>query len=506
VAAVWLPLPLAAAAGIAAVVLVRPADRLITGGAAAIGVLLLYLVVLTALRRGARLRRAESRLASAAAAAARLGEQVLPAAVQRARAGEPAETVIRELQLPAGTGQEVAEAHGAVLRSVVHAVAREGDLHESAQRAFVSLARRMQSSINQMLKQLGQLEQRYDQDPEMFEALLRLDHGAAQAGRLADSIAVLGGAPPGRQWRRPVPLVRVIRGAMSRITEFQRVRLHAVDSVAVDGTAVEALIHALAELLDNATKCSPSSTQVHVSAHQVHNGVVIEIEDGGVGLSEEKALWAGRVLGGEQAIDLAYLGEAPRFGLAVVGLLARSLGARVELKQSSYGGVRVVMLVPRAWLKPVQEPAPASAAITEPAPAPALAQAAHVRPVARPVARPAPQPVPQAVAQPAAQPAAEPVARTEHGLPRRRRGESAAAELDGGDFPLAAPASSELPAAHSPAAHGPAEPPAESRHAFIGALQRASRGESEPAPAPTPASTPAPQHSRPDETLQGDTR
>lgn len=55
---------------------------------------------------------------------------------------------------------------------------------------------------------------------------------------------------------------------------------------AVVGAAAEALIHAVAELLDNATRYSPPSTQVFVTLMPVHNGVVIEIDDGGVGMPE----------------------------------------------------------------------------------------------------------------------------------------------------------------------------------------------------------------------------
>ena len=51
--------------------------------------------------------------------------------------------------------------------------------------------------------------------------------------------------------------------------------------------AVEPLIHACAELLDNATRYSPPHTKVHVTAVEVQTGIAIEIEDGGVSLSEE---------------------------------------------------------------------------------------------------------------------------------------------------------------------------------------------------------------------------
>ncbi|NEE11927.1 sensor histidine kinase, partial [Streptomyces sp. SID7499] len=66
-----------------------------------------------------------------------------------------------------------------------------------------------------------------------------------------------------------------------------RVDLHSIAKVAIVGTSVEPLIHACAELLDNATRYSPPQTRVHVTAVEVQTGIAIEIEDGGVSLSEE---------------------------------------------------------------------------------------------------------------------------------------------------------------------------------------------------------------------------
>ncbi|MEU0733414.1 sensor histidine kinase, partial [Streptomyces lavendulocolor] len=174
------------------------------------------------------------------------------------------------------------------------------------------------------------------------------DHGTALIGRLADSIAVLGGARPGRQWNRAVPLYSVLRGAMSRIIDYQRVELHSVSEVAVVGPAVEPLIHALAELLDNATRYSPPQTRVHLTAVDVNAGIAIEIEDGGVSMSEEARDRAERMLRqAQQGIDLNDLGETPRLGLAVVGRLSQAYDFQVSLRPSAYGGVRAVLVVPQ---------------------------------------------------------------------------------------------------------------------------------------------------------------
>ncbi|MGW7551290.1 ATP-binding protein, partial [Streptomyces rimosus] len=224
----------------------------------------------------------------------RLAEELLPEVVARLSHGEFPEDVyaamterITRHAREAGLTPEFTAAHQAVLRSVLDAVVGEEDLRESAQRAFVNIARRVQAIVHQQAQELRDMEDRHGQSPDVFGDLLRLDHGTALIGRLADSIAVLGGARPGRQWSRAVPLFSVLRGAMSRIIDYQRVELHSVSEVAVVGTAVEPLIHALAELLDNATRYSPPQTRVHLTAVEVQSGIAVEIEDGGVSRSEE---------------------------------------------------------------------------------------------------------------------------------------------------------------------------------------------------------------------------
>lgn len=292
------------------------------------------------------------RLAQQDAETVRLAEVLLPDAVARLQKGEFADDVLTSMAThEAGRNPDFQAAHRKVLRSVLEAVSAEEDLRDSAQRAFVNIARRVQAIVHQQAQNLREMEDRHGHNPEVFGDLLRLDHGTALIGRLADSIAVLGGARPGRQWSRAVPLFSVLRGAMSRILDYQRVELHSVSEIAVIGTTVEPLIHALAELLDNATRYSPPQTRVHLTAVEVQAGIAVEIEDGGVSLSEEARMRAERMLEQAQAgIDLTDLGETPRLGLAVVGRLAQAYGFQVSLRTSAYGGVRAVLIVPQEHL------------------------------------------------------------------------------------------------------------------------------------------------------------
>ncbi|MFI7098606.1 sensor histidine kinase [Streptomyces sp. NPDC050161] len=410
----------------------------------------------------------------------RLSTELLPEVVARLGHGEFPEDVLASMReqlnrhaQEAGLTPEFTAAHEAVLRSMLDAVVAEEDLRDSAQRAFVNIARRVQAIVHQQAQELREMEDRHGHTPDVFGDLLRLDHGTALIGRLADSIAVLGGARPGRQWSRAVPLFSVLRGAMSRIIDYQRVELHSVSEVAVVGPAVEPLIHALAELLDNATRYSPPQTRVHLTAVEVQSGIAVEIEDGGVSMSEEARKRAERMLEqAQQGIDVNDLGETPRLGLAVVGRLAQVYNFQVSLRTSAYGGVRAVLIVPQDLI--TTAPATGRAhgigassgpltARTERTPAPAAARPAQAAPPAAVRPAPAPVPAPAVPAAPAA-PREEdtrddfmddlpPVTeRSANGLPQRRRKTRATA-------PVAPPAAPAAPAAPAPVTASPAPAP-----------------------------------------------
>ncbi|WP_079153962.1 sensor histidine kinase [Streptomyces subrutilus] len=331
----------------------------------AVGAACTAAALVEALRRGRALAARSAEVAALQHAlsrqeteAVRLSATVLPEAIERLRKGELAEEVLTSLGGRAGHGNRWGDdealtprfrsALQAVLAHVIDAVDNEESLRDSAQRAFVNVARRVQAIVHQQAHELREMEDRHGRNPDVFGDLLRLDHGTALIGRLADSISVLGGARPGRQWSRAVTLYSVMRGAMSRIIDYQRVELHSVSEVAVVGPIVEPLIHTLAELLDNATRYSPPHTRVHLTAVEVQSGIAVEIEDGGLSMSEEARARAEKMLAQAQSgIDLNDLGETPRLGLAVVGRLAQAYGFQVSLRSSAYGGVRAVVIVPQ---------------------------------------------------------------------------------------------------------------------------------------------------------------
>ncbi|GGO51493.1 ATPase [Streptomyces lasiicapitis] len=358
---------MAAATGAAVAAVTEPA-RIAVGWCGAIATLVVVAVGAEAARRGRALRdlrrahaaqtaHLEHRIATHDEDTIRLGRELLPETLYRVRQGEAPSEVIRHVIDGDETNRRLPQAQRVLLRSVLDTLDHEEAMRENAQRAFVNIARRVQSIVHQQAAELRDMEEFHGRNPEVFDDLLRIDHGTALIGRLADSITVLGGARPGRQWPKPVPLFSVLRGAMSRILEYQRVDLHSIAKVNIHGTKVEPLIHACAELLDNATRYSPPQTRVHVTAVEVQTGIAVEIEDGGVSLSEEARARAERMLErAQQGMDLNDLGETPRLGMAVVGRISQMYNLQVSLRQSAYGGVRAVLIVPRDML--TSEPAP----------------------------------------------------------------------------------------------------------------------------------------------------
>ncbi|WP_435864837.1 ATP-binding protein [Streptomyces umbrinus] len=210
--------------------------------------------------------------------------------------------------------------------------------------AAANTAGRLQALATSMLADLRAMEERHA-DEDVLTDLLHLDHRTAQAGRLADSVAVLAGARSGRRWARPIVMESILRGAMGRISGYQRVRVHSSSEAAVAGHAAEGVMHALAEILDNAANFSPPTAEVHVYVEEVPAGVIVSVEDSGLVMGEVQLRRAERAVSGEEA-ELGGL-SGTRLGLAVVGRLSRKYGLKVSFRPSARGGTGVLMLIPQ---------------------------------------------------------------------------------------------------------------------------------------------------------------
>ena len=254
-----------------------------------------------------------------------------------------------------------AEARGAAAEQAV-AVEKEATAAVERRRsvavaALANASGRMQAMTTGMLAELQDLEHRYA-DQAVLADLLKLDHATAQAGRLADSIAILSGARTGRRWAKPIVLERVLRAAIGRVGGYQRVRMRAVAEIAIAGHAAEGVIHALSELVDNACRFSPPTTEVHIYAAEIPAGVAVTIEDSGLVMSETSLRRAQATVSGTEAgtEGLSSL-NGTRFGLAVVGRLARKHGLTVSYRPSAIGGTAAVVMIPRDLTARIEPPA-----------------------------------------------------------------------------------------------------------------------------------------------------
>ncbi|WP_329300327.1 ATP-binding protein [Streptomyces sp. NBC_00659] len=213
--------------------------------------------------------------------------------------------------------------------------------------AIANAAGRMQALSTGMLADLRAMEERHS-DEDVLADLLHLDHRTAQAGRLADSVAVLAGARSGRRWARPIVMESILRGAMGRIGGYQRVRVHSASEVAVAGHAAEGVMHALAELLDNAANFSPPTAEVHVYVEEVPAGVIVSVEDSGLVMGDVQLRRAERAVTGPVGPRSGLGGlTGTRLGLSVVGRLARKHGLKVSFRPSARGGTGVLVLIPQ---------------------------------------------------------------------------------------------------------------------------------------------------------------
>jgi signal transduction histidine kinase len=276
----------------------------------------------------------------------------------------------RPVEVPGPRHPQVAGTHGRALDLFSESVQRANARGEkSAKSTLKSMMRAVQSLANEQQVAISSMQDRHD-DPDVLAGLMRIDHMNSQLGRRAQATAVLCGSWPGQQ-RSASSLTDVVRGATSRIRDYLRVSVPAEADIAVISRAVEPVVLAVAELLDNGARHSQPNTTVEVNFQQAHNGMVIMVDDAGVGMTVEELQRAARLLAGDGADDINRLGDPPQIGFAVIGVLAKRYGFRVSVDtRSPYGGVRAVVFLPTELLTRVTKPQMPNVAVPpEPAPA-----------------------------------------------------------------------------------------------------------------------------------------
>lgn len=312
--------------------------------------LTLIIAVVLALVLARSLNRSLRRLREGALAVA---NRDLPEAVARLRdvrnlGDGGADDIVRQVRDPIQLNSrdeigQVAQAFNVVHREAVRIAAEQAALRTSVSAMFLNLARRSQSLVDRMIGELDQIE-RGEEDPKRLAQLFELDHLATRMRRNDENLLVLAGADSSAPRREDALLVDALRAAQSEVELYNRVEFSTIDTdIRITALAVNDVVRLIAELLDNATRFSPPNTIVVADARRIRDYVVVQVEDRGLGMSEEQMNGLNRRLAQPPGVDV---GAFRLMGLAVVGRLASRYGVRVELRANVEGGTVAQVMLP----------------------------------------------------------------------------------------------------------------------------------------------------------------
>ncbi|MER6844429.1 sensor histidine kinase [Streptomyces platensis] len=262
--------------------------------------------------------------------------------------------------------REVLQEQGETLKEeIADLTERLAALHSGVHGRFVNLSLRTLGLVERQLGVIESLEES-EQDPERLETLFKLDHFAARMRRNSENLLVLAGAEQhSTNHQGPVPLLDVLRAAISEIERYDRVRIQSLPPHSqVAGFAADDLSHLVAELLENATGFSPPNAHVELSGWLLESGeVMLSVQDEGIGMTSERmAELNERLVDVDAASSSESIDEALGLGLYVVVRLAARHGVRVQLRDAKQGGVTAVVVLPGSILPTRPAPSAASAA------------------------------------------------------------------------------------------------------------------------------------------------
>ncbi|MEO3775962.1 nitrate- and nitrite sensing domain-containing protein [Micromonospora sp. B11E3] len=260
------------------------------------------------------------------------------------------EEIVREVRDPIKLTNrdevgQVASAFNVVHREAVRIAAEQAALRTSVSAMFLNLARRSQTLVDRMIGELDAIE-RGEEDPKRLAKLFELDHLATRMRRNDENLLVLAGADSGVPRREDALLIDVLRASQSEVEQYNRIEFGTVDTdISVAAHAVNDVVRLVAELLDNATRFSPPNTIVVADGRRIRDYVLIQVEDRGLGLTDEQLDSLNRRLSAPSTVDVAAF---RLMGLAVVSRLASRHGIRVELRRNVEGGTVAQVTLPNS--------------------------------------------------------------------------------------------------------------------------------------------------------------
>ncbi|MEV7966923.1 nitrate- and nitrite sensing domain-containing protein [Sphaerisporangium sp. NPDC088356] len=291
--------------------------------------------------------------------AVELAEERLPRLVERLRRGDDVDPATEAPGLAsagtAGTAEvdRVVHAFSAVQRTAVEAAVGQATLRKGVSQVFLNLAWRNQALLHRQLTLLDTMERRVE-EPEILEDLFKLDHLTTRMRRHAENLIILSDSAPARRWSDPVPIFDVVRSAVLEVEDYTRVTVPPMPQAPLlVGAAVADVIHLIAELVENATVFSPPDTAVHIRSMTAANGFALEVEDRGLGLSQDTLDELNAKLADPPEFDLV---DTDRLGLFVVARLAARHGIKIVLRRSPYDGTTAIVLLPSSLLATSEVP------------------------------------------------------------------------------------------------------------------------------------------------------
>jgi signal transduction histidine kinase len=273
-----------------------------------------------------------------------LANDRLPDVMKRLRDGQTVDVAAESPPVESSADEidQVRQAFNIVQRTAIEAAVDEANLRRGVSDVFRNLARRSQVLLHRQLRLLDGMERRAS-EPEELEDLFRIDHLTTRMRRHAEGLIILSGESPGRAWRQPVPMLDVLRAAVAEVEDYTRIRVEVRSKAALAGPAVADVIHLIAELAENATVFSPPNTPVRIQGDIVGRGFAVEVEDRGLGITEERMAEINRNLSSPPVFDLS---GSDRLGLFIAGRLAARHDIKITLRPSAFGGTSAIVIIP----------------------------------------------------------------------------------------------------------------------------------------------------------------
>jgi signal transduction histidine kinase len=238
---------------------------------------------------------------------------------------------------------DVAHALNVVLHTALQLAAEQAVLRRNIADSFVNLGRRNQNLLGRQIDFITQLEAQ-EVDADVLANLFMLDHLATRMRRNAESLLVLAGVEPPRQWAAPVPVADIVRAALSEVEDYHRVVVRDIHPASVLGSAATDLAHLLAELIENGLAFSPPDRPVEMWGAALPGArYAVAVVDTGPGLPPQAIKDANRRLAGDEQFAAA---PSRYMGHYVAGQLAARHNIEVRLGPTPGTGITATATVP----------------------------------------------------------------------------------------------------------------------------------------------------------------